>query len=150
VLEKGVRLQIVNAKAKKALGDKIEIHVDAGTYVGTAEDEGSFLAIAELSEGLSHVNVEGEVATKSRLREVKTSKGEVVKLAVFELKDASDRIWVSAWREHADTVKDLEVGDRIVLKDVSVKKGFGDQLEVSTRASTSIMLLSKKNDVHYQ
>jgi replication factor A1 len=142
MLEKGARLQIVQARVKRALGDKIEIHVDAGTYVGTAEDEESFLTIAELSEGLSHVNVKGEVATKSRLREVKTSKGEVVKLAVFELKDASGRIWVSAWRQHADTVKDLEVGDKVVLRDVSMRKGFGDQLEVSTRASTSITLLS--------
>lgn len=146
VLERGVRLQIVQAKAKKALGDKMEIHVDAGTFVGIAEGEGSFLTIAELNEGSSHVDVQGEVATKSRLREVKTSKGEVVRLAVFELKDASDRIWVSAWREHADTVKDLEVGDRVSLRDVFVKKGFGDQLEVSTRASTSIVLFSKKDD----
>jgi replication factor A1 len=138
-LRKGVRLRIVNAKVKKAIGESLEIHVDAGTYVETIAPEEEFLKIADLREGLSRINVEGTVVTKPILRDVKTSKGEFVKLAVFELKDETGRTWVSAWRMHADAVKDLKVGDKIIMKNVYVKKGFGDQLEMSTRNTTSII-----------
>ncbi len=139
VIRKAVRLQVVNAKVKKAISKGLEIHVDAGTYVETLEPEAEFLKIADLKEGLNHVNVEGEVVTKPILRDVKTSKGELVKLATFELKDETGRIWFSTWRMHADSVKDLKVGDKIIVKNVYVKRGFGDQLELSTRSITSIV-----------
>jgi replication factor A1 len=139
MFSKGVRLQIVNAKMKKAIGEGLEIHVDAGTYVEPLAPEETFLKIANLREGLSPVNVEGTVATNPMLRDVKTSKGEFVKLAVFELRDETGRIWVSAWRVHADSVKDLKVDEKIVIKSAYVKKGFGDQLELSTRNTTSIV-----------
>jgi ssDNA-binding replication factor A large subunit len=116
ILKRDVRLQIVNAKAKKAANKGLEIHVDAGTYVETLASEEEFSKIADLREGLNSVNVEGEVVTKPMLRDIKTSKGELVKLAVFELKDETDRAWVSAWRRHADSAKELKVGDKIIIK----------------------------------
>jgi ssDNA-binding replication factor A large subunit len=137
-LKKGVRLQIVNAKVKKALSEGLEIHVDGGTYVGALASAEEFLKIANLKEGLNRVNVEGEVVTKPVVRDVKTSKGEIVKLTVFELKDETGRIWVSAWRKHADAASNLELGDKLIIKNAYVKKGFGDQPELSTRSTTSI------------
>jgi replication factor A1 len=138
-IKKDISLQVVNAKVKKAISEGLEIHVDSETYVETLTPEEEFLKIADLKEGSNSVNVEGEVITKPMLRDVKTSKGELVKLAVFELKDETGRTWVSAWRKHADSVKDLKVGDKIILKNVYVKKGFGNQLEISTRNTTSIV-----------
>jgi replication factor A1 len=87
MLRRGVELRIVNAKVKKTVSESLEIHVDAGTYVETLAASEELLKIADLKEGLNHVNVEGEVVTKPMLRNVKTSKGELVNLAVFELKD---------------------------------------------------------------
>jgi len=142
-LKRGVGLQLVNAKVKKAMGEGLEIHVDSRTYVEAVAPKKKLLKIADLKEGLNRVNVEGEVATKPLIREVKTSKGELVKLAVFELKDETGTIWVSAWRKHADTTGTLEVGDKIVIKNAYVKKGFGDQREISTKSTTSIIILSK-------
>jgi replication factor A1 len=139
VIKKDVKLQVVNAKVKKAISEGLEIHVDAGTYVETLIPEEEFLKIADLRESSNSVNVKGEVVTKPILRDVKTSKGESVKLAIFELKDETGRIWVSAWRVHADSIKDLKVDDKIVIKNAYVKKGFGDQLELSTRNTTSIV-----------
>jgi uncharacterized protein YdeI (BOF family) len=138
-LSKGVRLQIVNAKVKKAIGESLEIHVDAETYVEAIAREEEFFKIANLREGLRHVNVEGTVATKPMFRDVKTSKGELVKLAVFELKDDTGKTWFSAWRKHADSVKDLKIGEKIIVKNAYVKKGFDDQLELSTRDTTCIV-----------
>jgi len=138
-LKRGVGLQIVNARVKKALDEGLEIHVDAGTYVGALAPTEEFLKIANLEEGLGRVNVEGEVVTKPMLREVKTSRGETVRVAVFELKDETGRIWVSAWRKHADTAGNLKAGDKILVRNAFVKKGFGDQPELSTRSTTSII-----------
>jgi hypothetical protein len=97
-----------------------------------------FFKIADLHEGLTKVNVEAEIATKPLFRDVKTSKEEIVKLASFELKDETGSIWFSAWRNQADSVKNLKVGDKIIIKNVYVKKGFGNQLELATRNTTSI------------
>jgi replication factor A1 len=137
-LRKGVKLQIVNAKAKKAANEGLEIHVDTGTYIEVLASAPEFFKIADLKDGLNHVNVEGEVATKPMLRNIKSSKGEVVKLAVFELKDETGRIWVSSWRKHAEKAAKLKVGEKITIKNAYVKKGFGDQLEISTRSTTSM------------
>jgi len=144
-LGKGVRLRIVNAKVKKGIGGSLEIHVDAETYVETPAPEEEFLKIANLREDSNPVDVEGTVVTKPMLRDVKTAKGEFVKLAVFELKDETGRTWFSAWRTHVDSVKDLKVGDKIIIKNAYVKKGFGDQLELSTRNTTSIVKSGSRN-----
>jgi replication factor A1 len=137
-LRKGIKLQIINAKAKKAANEGLEIHIDAGTHVEVLASAPEFLKIADLKDGLNHVNVEGEVATKPILRNIKASKGEIVKLAVFELKDETGKIWVSAWRKNAETATNLKVGEKIIIKNAYVKKGFEDQLEISTRSTTSI------------
>lgn len=143
-LKKGIGLQIVNAKVKKAIGEGLEIHIDSGTYLEELVSPEEFLKITDLKEGLNHVNVEAEVVTKPMLRNVKTSKEELVKLAVFELKDETGRIWVSAWRKHADIGSNLKVGDKIVIKNAYVKKGFGNQPEISTRSTTLITLHEQK------
>jgi len=145
-LKKGTKLQIVNAKVKKAMVEGLEIHVNPETYVETLTPIGEFSKIADLKEGLNNVNIEGRVATKPMFRNVKTSKGELVKLAVFELKDETGRIWASAWRKHADTTSNLKVGDEIIIKNAYVKKGFGDKPEISTKSTTSINVLSESRD----
>lgn len=142
MLKKGVKVQVVNAVVKKATNGAVELHVNMGTYVEVSEQKEEFLEIAALKEGLNHVNVSGEVATKPILREVKTSKGELVKLAVFELKDETGKIWFSAWRTHAETFSNVNVGSKIVARNAYVRKGFGNQLELSTRESTRITIES--------
>lgn len=136
----GDRIQIVNGKIKKAIGEQLEINVDAGTYLGPASESEEFCEITELREGMDVVNVEGEVATKPFVREVKTSKAEIVKLATFELKDGTGEILVSAWRKHADVASSLRQGEKVIIKNVYVKRAFsGEHLEISTRNNTSII-----------
>src|SRR5271157_2507587 len=137
-------LQVINAKLKKAADDEnVEVHVDGSTCI-RAWQGSEFTPLIDLKEGVERVSVAGEVASKPTIRDLKTSKNEVVKLATFELKDAAGRIWVSAWRDHADAVKDLQVGDRIIIKKACAKRGFGDTLELSTRYATSILKASKE------
>jgi ssDNA-binding replication factor A large subunit len=54
------------------------------------------------------------------------------------LKDETGKIWISSWRKNAETAGNLKVGDKITIKNAYVKKGFEDQLEISTRSTTSI------------
>lgn len=143
-LRKGVKLQLVNARAKKTINKGLEIHVNSQTYVEAITPTEEFLKIADLREGLKHVNVKGAIVSKPMLRNVKTSKGELVKLAVFEMRDEIGKIWVSAWRKHADTVSNLKVGDKVIIKNAYVKKGFGEQLEISTRSKTIITVLPQQ------
>jgi ssDNA-binding replication factor A large subunit len=145
-LKKGVRLQVVNAKIKRTAGEGLEVHVDSGTYVEAFASAEKSWKIAALREGLDHVDVEGEVASKPVFRDVKTSKGEAVRLAVFELKDDTGKVWVSAWRKHVESTRDLKVGVKIVVRDAYVKRGFGDLPEISTRDSTRIIRVSKNEE----
>jgi replication factor A1 len=137
-LKQDAKLQIVNASVKKTFMEKPEVHADSETYVGPFLPDEDFSRISDLKDGLVHVNLEGKVVTKPVLRNVETYKHEVVKLASFELKDATGRIWVSAWRKHAEAAGNLKVGDKILLKNAQVRKGFGDQLEICTREVTSL------------
>jgi replication factor A1 len=138
-LREGSELQIVNAKVKKAIGKCVEVHVDSGTYIEMLPFKERFLRIADLHEGLTKVNVEAEVASKPLFRDIKTSKEEIVELASFEVKDETGNVWVSAWRNQVASVKSLRVGDMIIIKNAYVKKGFGNQLELSTKSTTSII-----------
>jgi replication factor A1 len=140
-LKRDVELQLVNARVKAASGGGFEIHVDASTYAVISAIAEPVTKIASLSEDSRSVSVEGEVSTKPVIKGVTTSKGEVVKLAVFELKDDTGTVRVSAWRKHAEAVNNLKVGDRVLLTNAYVKKGFGDKLELSTRNATSITVL---------
>jgi replication factor A1 len=143
-LMKGANLRIINATVKKTLGEGLEIHVDARAYVEELAPEEELLSVADLKDGLSSVNILGEIVTKPIPRDVKTSRGELVKLVVFELKDHTGRVWVSTWRKHADTTSRLKIGDRIIIRNAYVKRGFADQLELSTRDATSIELHPEK------
>jgi replication factor A1 len=144
-IRREAKLQIVNAKVKKALNEGLEVHVELGTYIDLYDPSEEFMKIGNLKEGMRNISVEGKVAVNPILREVKTSKGELVKLAVFEIQDETGRIWVSAWRENVETAASLKVGDKIAIKNAYVKKGFGGQLEISTRSTTEIKLKDNRN-----
>jgi replication factor A1 len=141
VLKENVGLQIVEAKVKKTMEQALELHVDWGTYLGAFVSDDEFLKISSLQEGLARINLKAEVITKSLLREVRTFKKEIASVASFELKDETGKIWASAWGKHASVACGLKVGDRIVLKNAYVRKGFGDQLEISTRENTSLTIV---------
>ena len=138
-LEKNLKanacLQLGNAKVKETQNGGIEVHVDFTSFVNVQAAPLQLTKIASLTENQS-VNVEGVVLTVPESKEVTTSKGETVKLTVFELKDESGTVKVSAWRQHAEALNGLKIGDKLLLENAYVKKGFGDKMELSTRSAT--------------
>ena len=128
-------LQLGNAKIKENKDGGIEVHVDFTSFVNVQPSELKFVKIASLTENLN-ANVEGVVSAVLESKEVTTAKGETVKLLVFELKDESGTIRVSAWRQYAEALNSLKIGDKLHLENVYVKKGYGDKMELSTRSAT--------------
>jgi replication factor A1 len=131
-------IEIVNARVKPSQNNDVEVHVDSGTYVDIATPERCTVKIGLLTEDLGDVCVEGEVATVPVLREVRTGKGELIKVTGFDLKDETGFIRVNAWREHAEAASKLLMGEKIVLENVYAKKGYREGVELSTRTATTI------------
>ncbi len=140
-LKANASLQLGNAKVKETQNGGLEVHVDFTSFVDIQAPPLQFTKISSLAENLS-ANVEGEVSTIFENKEVTTAKGENVKLMVFELKDDSGAAKVSAWRQHAEALNALKIGDKLRLEDVYAKKGFGDKMELSTRNATIASVIS--------
>lgn len=101
------------------------------------EDE-KITPVAEVTQVGGPVTLEGTLETAPTVREVTTSRGETVTVASFELADDTGKIRVSAWRKLADAVVDLLPGTRIKVKNAYVRRGFSEQLELTSRTLTSI------------
>jgi replication factor A1 len=134
-LKANMRLLLINARVKEGQNGGLEVHVDSNTFIDVQPAAVKFAKISSLAEDQT-VNFEGVVCALRENKEVTTSKGETIKLAVFDLKDEGGVVRVSAWRDHAEAFKDLKVGDKLRLENVYVKKGFGGKLELSTRTAT--------------
>ena len=134
-------VQLGNAKVKETQNGGIEVHVDFTSFVNVQTALLHFTKIASLAENQS-VNVEGVVSTLLESKEVTTAKGETVKLMVFELKDDSATVKVSAWRQHAEILNGLKIGDKLRLEDIYVKKGYENKMELSTRSATVASIIT--------
>jgi replication factor A1 len=134
-LKANARLLLINARVKEDQNGVVEVHVDSNTFIDVQAAQVKYTKIACLKED-QIVNLEGFVCAVRENKEVTTSKGETIKLLVFDLKDERDNVRVSAWREHAEAFKDLKIGDKVVLQNIYVKKGFGGKIELSTRTTT--------------
>jgi replication factor A1 len=133
------RLLLIDARVKEKIDGELELHVEDRAYVERLPPQVEEISkISSLVSEGGPVWVEGIVKTKPAKREVSTANGEKVLVTSFELEDESGRIWVSAWRKHADVVEQLTVGARVRLKNVYVRKGFGDAFELATRGSSQV------------
>lgn len=138
----GATVLLVNARMRKSRQtEAFELHVEDYASVEVSDRPKRFLRIADLKERMEVAHIEGTVATSPARRVVTTRGGEKVSVASFELEDASGRVWVSVWRGHVESVEGLAVGARVMLRGVFVRRGFGGQLEISTRASSDVEIV---------
>jgi replication factor A1 len=136
-LKANARLLLINARVKENQNGGLEVHVDSNTFIDVQAAQVKFTKIAGLIAD-QIVNFEGIVCDVRENKEVTTSKGETIKISVFDLKDDGGSVRVTAWREHAEAFKDLNLGDKVVLQNIYVKKGFGGKIELSTRTATIV------------
>ncbi len=147
-VETGDSLRIMNARVKELAGGLVELHVERATQIDKVTEKLPLFEqkrvrkIADVKEGGGPFTIEATVASTPELREVTTSRNEKVKVTSFSVSDATGKIGVSLWREHAERAENLSLGTRMLFKNIYAKKGFADQLELTTRASTKIEILS--------
>jgi len=137
-IKRGVQIQIINARPKINQNDQdqIELHVDSSSFISISEVPKQLLKISALTSELGDVNLESEVASLPVCKEVKTSKGEMVKLTTLDLRDETGTIRLTAWREHAETACNLLIGEKILIENAYSKVGYNGKIELSTRTTT--------------
>ncbi len=128
-------VSIVNGKVKQTESGGFEVHIDATSFVNVQPVALQMTKLADLKEG-ENVNVEGDVSNVDPIREVTTGKGEQIKLLNFELKDETGFVRVSVWRNQAEQLSELKLGDDVTIENAYVKKGYGNRVELSTRNGT--------------
>ncbi len=147
-VETGDHLRIMNARVKELAGGLVELHVEKATQIKKVTEKlpsyepKKTKRIVDIKEGEGPLTIEAKILTTPTVREVTTSRKENIKVANFDVTDGTGRINVSLWRRFAEFVTELSPGTRILLKNVYAKRGFADQLELTTRASTKIEVLS--------
>jgi len=103
--------------------------------------------IVEIRDEDGPITVKGVVTSTPTMREVVTSKDERIPVVSFDLKDDTGTIGFSAWRRLAKVAKDLTVGTGIRIRNAYVRKGFGDELELTSRMFTSVDVMSKREEI---
>lgn len=150
-LKTGDCLRIMNARVKELAGGLVELHVEKATQIERITEKAERLPsyepkklkrIVDIKESEGPLTIEVTILTAPTVREVTTSRGEKAKVASLIATDGTGKINVSLWRRFAEFAKELSPGTRILLKNVYAKKGFADQLELVTRASTRIEVVS--------
>ena len=152
-VEKEDQLRIMNARVKTQLNGRIELHVEKATQieklVGQARSPTPIVPseatrkIADLKEEGGPFTIEATVATAPNVREITTAQKEKVLVASFDLTDDTGKIRMSLWRKHAELGKELSVGTRIKIRNAYAKRGFSNLLELVSRTSTTIEIISK-------
>ena len=143
ILKKGQKIRVSHGYTRESFRGGIELHVGENGEIEILEE--SFLKIGELKIGDGPINIKGRVASqKPLIRKVKTSKGENVLLASFEIEDETGKAWVSIWRELAEKLEkeNLKKGTTIKLKNFYVKKGFSEGIEIFSRKNSSYEIIS--------
>ena len=154
-VEQGQIIKASHGYVREGLDGKLELHVGLRGDLQISPPDAvesrhppitqfiKKVKVAEIKEEGGPVIVEGTVATTPTIREVVTSRNEKIAVASFELEDDAEKILVSAWRKLADVAKDLTVGTHIKIKNAYVRRGFADQLELTSRIFTSIEILTE-------
>jgi len=89
--------------------------------------------------------LEVSVASQLNTKEVTTSKNEEVRVTSFEITDDTGKIHISLWRSQAELAKDFTMGTKIKLTNIYAKHGFSNLLELVSRSSTTIEIVSSQN-----
>ena len=150
-ISEGDQLRLINTRVKTGLDGRVELHVGNSSQIQKMKDQitspfserEAVRKIADLKTEGGPFILEATIASTPAVREVNTSQGENVLLATCDLKDETGKIGITMWRKHAELAKDLVVGTQIRIKNIYVKRGFSNLLELASRNSTTIEITSE-------
>jgi len=141
-VKEGQTVRVTHGYTREGRNGKLELHLSERGNLQVLSPEEEKVNVVEIKTESGPITVEGIIATTPDTREV-TVQTEKVAVTSFDLSDETGKIRVSLWRKLSNTAKDFQAGTRIRIRNAYVKKGFGDQLELTSRSATSIEVLSK-------
>ncbi len=103
-------------------------------------------SIDQLKAGMASVNVQGTIVDAPNVRTVTTRDGQEVTVASFRLRDKTGEVQVSLWRELADKLQNLPPGTGLKLKNLYTRTAFDGGMELSSRSTAEIEVLSQPDD----
>ena len=160
-----IRLTLWDAKADASgfkAGDTVEVmnaYSRENTFSNQTELQlgsgGSMMKSSvaiDYSEALTHIadiginsaySVSGHVSGLDEIREFERADGTKSKVSSIYVSDDTGRIKVALWGEHAELVKELDIGSEIRVIDAYAKSGRNEEVELSAGARTSIQIVRK-------
>ena len=91
----------------------------------------------------SAYSVAGHVSGLDEIREFDRSDGTKSKVANIYVSDDTGRIKVALWGEHADLVKEMDIGSEIRIIDAYAKSGRNEEVELSAGSRTRVQVMRK-------
>ena len=134
-IKKGDILQIVNARTKLNKNSKPELHIETRCLVSVLHrppdyfklpTEGQISKVADLTVSSSLVDLIVTVVSKSEIRELRRSTGEVLKVSLILVGDETGMITLTLWDDKAELVRNYVEGDALHLHGVSVRERLGE------------------------
>ena len=145
-IEEGQTVRVLHGYTREGRNGKLELHLSERGDFQVLSPEEEKVEVFEIKTEGGPITVEGTITTVPDRREV-TVRNEKIAVTSFDLSDKTGKIRVSLWRKSADTVKDFNVGTKIRIRNAYIRKGFGNQLELTSRSATSIEVLSRPETV---
>jgi len=145
-IAEGQTIRVSHGYTREGRSGKLELHLDKRGALQVLSQEEMRTKIAEIKTEGMLITVEGKVTTIPEHKEV-TIRNEKVAVKSFDLEDETGKVRVSLWRKLAEEAKSLQIGARIRIGNAYVKKGFGEQLEITSRSATLVEVLSGNKDV---
>ncbi|HUO41601.1 MAG TPA: hypothetical protein VMU35_01405 [Methylomirabilota bacterium] len=134
-LKKGDILQIVNARSRLNQNAKLELHIETRCLVSVLHQPPDYLKlpaesqisrIADLTVHSSLVDLIVTVISKSEIREVRRSTGEMLKVSSILVGDETGIIMLTLWDDKSELVGNYVEGETLHLHGVTVRERLGD------------------------
>ena len=113
------------------------------------EDDGTkseFRTIKSLSANEFQIDIQGKIIRDWKLNKFTRADGTEGKVHSLLIGDESGTIKVALWGPHTDTVKKVEEGDILTVKNGYTKKGQKDFIELHAGTKTKITLEGSKQE----
>ncbi|HLB69556.1 MAG TPA: OB-fold nucleic acid binding domain-containing protein [Candidatus Methanoperedens sp.] len=143
----GDSIEIMNGYAREnSFNNQTELQLGSGGSIvksSTVVDYSEAITqIADIAINSAY-SVHGHVSGMDEIREFERSDGTRNRVANIYVSDDTGRIKVALWGEHADLVRELDIGSEINIIDAFAKSGRNEEVELSAGARTGIRILRK-------
>lgn len=140
----GDTIEILNAYARENLYGLVEIQIGSRGVIRKTELEVKYsekiTPIADIGINEAYTVV-GYVSGLEEAREFERNDGTKSKVASIYLSDNTGRIRVALWGDHADLIKDIDIGTKLQILDCYAKPGRNEEVELSVGARSTVQIL---------